>query len=261
MKRKFGKFLSLMLVLAMLLAMVPAVLAADTTKTFTAAMGVGDEIVFPRAGDVTVGTLGEKTTWSLTTGRYGSASDYAALRYSSGATNVLTAKKATGSTTLTLTAKTTTGTGRDTVTYYNYWTVTITAWGITLSPDPMNLVGGKTGTLTATVTGPAASPVGTDGGLGNAKVTFKSGDENVVTVGSSGEQEVNSRSGKATTNVTAKDKTDATLVSATLKYTHYYTDNNDNQKSSPLTMTADVGVVCDEVERSRRSPSSMAPPM
>ena len=71
MKRKFGKFLSLMLVLAMLLAMVPAVLAADTTKTFTAAMGVGDEIVFPRAGDVTVGTLGEKTTWSLTTGRYG----------------------------------------------------------------------------------------------------------------------------------------------------------------------------------------------
>lgn len=242
MKRKFGKFLSLMLVLAMLLAMVPAVLAADTTKTFTAAMGVGDEIVFPRAGEGTVGTLGEKTTWSLTTGRYGSASDYAALRYSSGATNVLTAKKATGSTTLTLTAKTTTGTGRDTVTYYNYWTVTITAWGITLSPDPMNLVGGKTGTLTATVTGPAASPVGTDGGLGNAKVTFKSGDENVVTVGSSGEQEVNSRSGKATTNVTAKDKTDATLVSATLKYTHYYTDNNDNQKSSPLTMTADVGV-------------------
>ena len=93
MKRKFGKFLSLMLVLAMLLAMVPAVLAADTTKTFTAAMGVGDEIVFPRAGDVTVGTLGEKTTWSLTTGRYGSASDYAALRYSSGATNVLTAKR------------------------------------------------------------------------------------------------------------------------------------------------------------------------
>lgn len=242
MKRTFGKFLSLMLVLAMLLAMVPAVLAADTTKTFTAAMGVGDEIVFPRAGDVTVGTLGEKTTWSLTTGRYGSASDYAALRYSSGATNVLTAKKATGSTTLTLTAKTTTGTGRDTVTYYNYWTVTITAWGITLSPDPMNLVGGKTGTLTATVTGPAASPVGTDGGLGNAKVTFKSGDENVVTVGSSGEQEVNSRSGKATTNVTAKDKTDATLVSATLKYTHYYTDNNDSQKSSSLTMTADVGV-------------------
>ena len=242
MKRKFGKFLSLMLVLAMLLAMVPAVLAADTTKTFTAAMGVGDEIVFPRAGDVTVGTLGEKTTWSLTTGRYSSASDYAALRYSKGATTVVTAKKATGSTTLTLTAKTTTGTGRDTVTYYNYWTVTITAWGITLSPDPMNLVGGKTGTLTATVTGPAASPVGTDGGLGNAKVTFKSGDENVVTVGSSGEQEVNSRSGKATTNVTAKDKTDATLVSATLKYTHYYTDNNDNQKSSPLTMTADVGV-------------------
>ena len=31
-------------------------------------------------------------------------------------------------------------------------------------------------------------------------------------------------------------------MSATLKYTHYYTDNNDNQKSSPLTMTADVGV-------------------
>ena len=184
MKRKFGKFLSLMLVLAMLLAMVPAVLAADTTKTFTAAMGVGDEIVFPRAGDVTVGTLGEKTTWSLTTGRYGSASDYAALRYPSGATNVLTAKKATGSTTLTLTAKTTTGTGRDAVTYYNYWTVTITAWGITLSPDPMNLVGGDTGTLTATVTGPASSPVGTDGGLGGAKVSFKSNATNITLKGS-----------------------------------------------------------------------------
>ena len=251
MKRKFGKFLSLMLVLAMLLAMVPAVLAADTTKTFTAAMGVGDEIVFPRAGDVTVGTLGADTTWSLTTGRYGTSSDYAALRYSKGATTVVTAKKATGSTTLTLTAKTTTGTGRDTVTYYNYWTVTITAWGITLSPDPMNLVGGDTGTLTATVTGPASSPVGKDGGLGGAKVSFKSNATNITLKGSedstysaqTAEQTINSRNGVSSVSVTAADETDAGLVTATLKYTHYYTDNNDNQKSSPLTiMTADVGV-------------------
>lgn len=235
MKRTFGKFLSLMLVLAMLLAMVPAVLAADTTKTFTAAMGVGDEIVFPRAGDVTVGTLGEKTTWSLTTGRYGSASDYAALRYSSGATTVVTAKKATGSTTLTLTAKTTTGTGRDTVTYYNYWTVTITAWGITLSPDPMNLVGGKTGTLTATVTGPASSPVddkvdSLNGGLSEAKVTFESNNTKAFTVASSDPQEINSRRGTATTVVTAANDTGEGLVTAKLSYTQYYTYYTNKQE-------------------------------
>lgn len=235
MKRTFGKFLSLMLVLAMLLAMVPAVLAADTTKTFTAAMGVGDEIVFPRAGDGTVGTLGEKTTWSLTTGRYGSASDYAALRYSSGATTVVTAKKATGSTTLTLTAKTTTGTGRDTVTYYNYWTVTITAWGITLSPDPMNLVGGKTGTLTATVTGPAASPVddkvdSLNGGLSEAKVTFESNNTKAFTVASSDPQEINSRRGTATTVVTAANDTGEGLVTAKLSYTQYYTYYTNKQE-------------------------------
>ena len=234
MKRTFGKFLSLMLVLAMLLAMVPAVLAADT-KTFTAAMGVGDEIVFPRAGDVTVGTLGEKTTWSLTTGRYGSASDYAALRYSSGATTVVTAKKATGSTTLTLTAKTTTGTGRDTVTYYNYWTVTITAWGITLSPDPMNLVGGKTGTLTATVTGPASSPVddkvdSLNGGLSEAKVTFESNNTKAFTVASSDPQEINSRRGTATTVVTAANDTGEGLVTAKLSYTQYYTYYTNKQE-------------------------------
>ena len=235
MKRTFGKFLSLMLVLAMLLAMVPAVLAADTTKTFTAAMGVGDEIVFPRAGDVTVGTLGEKTTWSLTTGRYGSDSDYAALRYSKGATTVVTAKKATGSTTLTLTAKTTTGTGRDTVTYYNYWTVTITAWGITLSPDPMNLVGGKTGTLTATVTGPASSPVddkvdSLNGGLSEAKVTFESNNTKAFTVASSDPQEINSRRGTATTVVTAANDTGEGLVTAKLSYTQYYTYYTNKQE-------------------------------
>ena len=250
MKRTFGKFLSLMLVLAMLLAMVPAVLAADTTKTFTAAMGVGDEIVFPRAGDVTVGTLGADTTWSLTTGRYGSASDYAALRYSKGATTVVTAKKATGSTTLTLTAKTTTGTGRDTVTYYNYWTVTITAWGITLSPDPMNLVGGDTGTLTATVTGPAASPVGTDGGLGNAKVSFKSNATNISLKGSAdstysaqtAEQTINSRNGVSSVSVKAADETDAGLVTATLKYTHYYTNYQDVQQTETRTLEESASV-------------------
>ena len=244
MKRKFGKFLSLMLVLAMLLAMVPAVLAADTTttKTFTAAMGVGDEIVFPREGDETVGELNDNTKWYFGSRGSSSTSDYATLRYTSGASTVLTAKKATGSTTLTLTAATSSGTGMNAKTYYNYWTVTITAWGITLTPDPMNLVGGKSGTLTATVTGPATSPVGTDGGLGKATVAFTSNDTDVVTVTPSTAQEVNSRSGKATASVKAADKTDAALVSATLSYTHYYTNNNDKQLESTLTMTADVGV-------------------
>lgn len=253
MKRTFGKFLSLMLVLAMLLAMVPAVLAADTTKAeFTAAMGVGDEIVFPRTEDKdkVAGTLGADTTWSLTTGRYGATSDYAALRYSKGATTVVTAKKATGSTTLTLTAKTTTGTGRDTVTHYNYWTVTITAWGITLSPDPMNLVGGKTGTLTATVTGPASSPVGTDGGLGSAKVSFKSNATNISLKGSAdstysvqtAEQTINSRNGVSSVSVKAADETDAGLVTATLKYTHYYTNYQDVQQTETRTLEESASV-------------------
>ena len=171
MKRKFGKFLSLMLVLAMLLAMVPAVLAADTTKTFTAAMGVGDEIVFPRASDSgIVGTLGADTTWSLTTGRYGSsASDYATLKRSKGAKNVVTAKKATGSTTLTLTAKTTVTEGRNSTTYTNTWNVTITEWGVTLSSSSMDLAGGNTSKLTATISGPDSSE-----GLAGATVTFES---------------------------------------------------------------------------------------
>ena len=261
MKRTFGKFLSLMLVLAMLLAMVPAVLAADTTKTFTAAMGVGDEIVFPRNGDTVVGTLGADTTWSLTTGRYGSGSDYAALRYSKGATTVVTAKKATGSTTLTLTAATSSGTGVNAKTYYNYWTVTITAWGITLSPDPMNLVGGKTGTLTATVTGPASSPVGTDGGLGGAKVSFKSNAENITLKGSgdkdyvkeTAEQAINSRSGVSPVSVKAADKTDAGLVTATLKYMHYYTDYNDKQQSETRTLDESASVYVTKADEQKLS--------
>ena len=254
MKRTFGKFLSLMLVLAMLLAMVPAVLAADTTKTFTAAMGVGDEIVFPRSGDTVVGTLGTDTTWSLTTGRYGSASDYATLQYSKGATNVLTAKKATGSTTLTLTASTTVGSGRDAVTYYNYWTVTITAWGITLSPDPMNLAGGKTSTLTATVTGPS-------NGLDEATVTFESNHDDITLKGTkdadysktAAAQEINSRSGKTSVSVKAEDKTVAGLVTAKLSYTHYYTNSKDAQLTETRTLEESVGVYVTKADEQKLS--------
>ena len=257
MKRTFGKILSLMLVLAMLLAMVPAVLAADTTKTFTAAMGVGDEIVFPRSGDTVVGTLGTDTTWSLTMGRYSSASDYATLQYSKGATNVLTAKKATGSTTLTLTASTTVGSGRDAVTYYNYWTVTITAWGITLSPDPMNLAGGKTSTLTATVTGPS-------NGLDEATVTFASNHNDITLKGAkdadysdysktADAQEINSRSGKTSVSVKAEDRTVAGLVTATLSYTHYYTNSKDVQLTETRTLEESVGVYVTKADEQKLS--------
>ena len=260
MKRTFGKILSFALVLAMLLAMVPAVLAADTTKTFTAAMGVGDEIVFPRASDSgIVGTLGADTTWSLTTGRYGSsASDYATLKRSKGAKNVVTAKKATGSTTLTLTAKTTVTEGRNSTTYTNTWNVTITEWGVTLSSSSMDLAGGNTSKLTATISGPDSSE-----GLAGATVTFKS-NQNKITLSADGksyskeikDQKLNRIDGTCAVWVkvdeTATDK-DSGVITVTVEYLHYYADYQDTQQTETLTKEKTVGVYVTEASQRKLS--------
>ena len=176
MKRTFGRFMSLLLVLAMVLAMVPAVLAAETnpTKSLTAAPGETLTVELPETFN------GTKYYWKV-----GSSSGYLTVPYY---TNGSTAQKnsitvASGITKAVSnqyvyvyeTAEAASnnrgfnGTGSNKAVYA--FIISITPWSITLAVDPSSkgfnntLDQGKSVTLLATVTGPTNK-------IENAKVNF-----------------------------------------------------------------------------------------
>ena len=173
MKRTFGKILSFALVLAMVLSMVPAVLAA------------------PKAGDPQYLALGETANLTCTGAKYWVSSNPSAVSVT---------KMANGSATITALSTTSSGWGYGTATISAYekesdytstnyadrkdarmtWSVTVSEWKVTLSfsgsssgwnygygsSSTTTISAGEKKTLTATVTGP-------QGKVANAKVKFE----------------------------------------------------------------------------------------
>ena len=173
MKRTFGKILSFALVLAMVLSMVPAVLAA------------------PKAGDAQYLALGETANLTCTGAEYWVSSNPSAVSVT---------KTATGRATITALSTTSSGWGYGTATISAYekesdytstnyadrhdarmtWSVTVSEWKVTLSfsgsssgwnygygsSSTTTISAGEKKTLTATVTGP-------QGKVANAKVKFE----------------------------------------------------------------------------------------
>ena len=189
MKRTFGKILSFALVLAMLLAMVPAVLAASATDT-SAYLAPGSNETF---------------TYSYT--GTGSAPNMAELFWVSSRTDVATVTNDAASnssretqTVAAVSAGTTTisvwkneddykknGSGYYSSSALKTWSVTVSEWKVTLSFSGSNsgwnygygssstttINAGSKATLTATVTGPA-------GKVENAKVKFTTADKKIA---------------------------------------------------------------------------------
>ena len=175
MKRTFGKILSFALVLAMVLSMVPAVLAAPATTT----------------GNPQYLALGDTAELTCTGAKYWVSSNPSAVSVT---------KTATGRATITALSTTSSGWGYGTATISAYekeiddtstnyadrrdalmtWSVTVSEWKVTLSfsgsssgwnygygsSSTTTISAGEKKTLTATVTGP-------QGKVANAKVKFE----------------------------------------------------------------------------------------
>lgn len=175
MKRTFGKILSFALVLAMVLSMVPAVLAA------------------PKAGDPQYLALGETANLTCTGAKYWVSSNPSAVSVT---------KMANGRATITALSTTSSGWGYGTATISAYekesdytstnyadrhdalmtWSVTVSEWKVTLSLSGSNSYYGSTSTdipagqyktLTATVTGP-------QGKVKDAQVKFSVADADMI---------------------------------------------------------------------------------
>ena len=189
MKRTFGKILSFALVLAMVLSMVPAVLAASATDT-NAYLAPGFDETF---------------TYSYT--GTGTAPDMSQLFWVSGNEKVATVTNTTDGSSISKASQTVTAVAAGSTTisvwknqedynknknnYYSSsalktWNVTVTGWKVVLSFSGSNsgwygsgsstgttINAGSKATLTATVTGPA-------GKVKNAKVKFTTADKTIA---------------------------------------------------------------------------------
>ena len=191
MKRTFGKILSFALVLAMVLSMVPAVLAASATDT-NAYLAPGFDETF---------------TYSYTGTGTGTAPDMSQLFWVSGNEKVATVTNTTDGSSISKASQTVTAVAAGSTTisvwknqedynknknnYYSSsalktWNVTVTGWKVVLSFSGSNsgwygsgsstgttINAGSKATLTATVTGPA-------GKVENAKVKFTTADKTIA---------------------------------------------------------------------------------
>ena len=212
MKRTFGKILSFALVLAMVLSMVPVVLAATTT------------------GNPQYLALGDTAELTCTGAKYWVSSNPSAVSVT---------KTATGRATITALSTTSSGWGYGTATISAYekesdytstnyadrhdalmtWSVTVSEWKVTLSfsgsssgwnygygsSSTTTISAGEKKTLTATVTGP-------QGKVANARVEFKiaSSDKEMLHFDS-----LSSTSASSTKNVTVSSGYSSTATSGT----------------------------------------------
>lgn len=212
MKRTFGKILSFALVLAMVLSMVPVVLAATTT------------------GNPQYLALGDTAELTCTGAKYWVSSNPSAVSVT---------KTATGRATITALSTTSSGWGYGTATISAYeeesdytstnyadrhdarmtWSVTVSEWKVTLSfsgsssgwnygygsSSTTTISAGERKTLTATVTGP-------QGKVANARVEFKiaSSDKEMLHFDS-----LSSTSASSTKNVTVSSGYSSTATSGT----------------------------------------------
>ena len=218
--------MSLLLVLAMVLAMVPAALAANETynvepgSTITIKTSIiKDGSVSWSSSDTSVATVSGSTTTATVTGK--KASNTAVRITATGKVN-----------------------GRD---YSEYFTVYVRdAYSLTLALSNSNINStvalnqGDTRTLTATVTVGTGSGV-TAGNLANCKVYFTSDNESVIKVDPASATVTPSTVGNYTTYKVEATVTAAGVGGATLTAQVYYKSNDGMKPSTSAAATKQIG--------------------
>lgn len=225
MKRTFGRFMSLLLVLAMILAMVPAALAANTAYS-----------VEPGS------TITLTTTYTFTEATWTSSDSTVAKIESSTATTAVIkgVKASTTAIRITATGKVN---GRD---YSEYFTVYVRdAYTLTLALSNSNINGtvalnqGDTRTLTATVT--VGSSGVTAGNLANCEVRFTSDNDSVIKVDPASATVTPSTVGNYTTYKVEATVTAAGVGGATLTAQVYYKSKDGMKPSTSAAATKQIG--------------------
>ena len=226
MKRTFGRFMSLLLVLAMVLAMVPAALAAnqaysvEPNSTITIKTSIIKEgSVSWSSSDKSVATVSGSTTEATVTGV--KASNTAVRITATGKVN-----------------------GRD---YSEYFTVYVRdAYTLTLALSNSNINStvalnqGDTRTLTATVTVGSSGGVSA-GNLANCEVHFTSDNPSVISVSPASEKVTASTVGNYTTYKVEATVTAAGVGGATLTAQVYYKSDDGMKPSTSAAATKQIG--------------------
>ena len=225
MKRTFGRFMSLLLVLAMVLAMVPAALAANQAYS-----------VEPGS------TITLTTTYTFTEATWTSSDSTVAKIESNTATTAVIKGVKASNTAIRITA---TGkvNGRD---YSEYFTVYVRdAYTLTLALSNSNINGtvalnqGDTRTLTATVT--VGSSGVTAGNLANCEVHFTSDNPSVISVSPASKKVTASTVGNYTTYKVEATVTAAGVGGATLTAQVHYKSDDGMKPSTSAAATKQIG--------------------
>ena len=226
MKRTFGRFMSLLLVLAMVLAMVPAALAANQAYSVEPDSTIKIKTSIIKEGSV---------SWSS------SDTSVAKVEGSTTEATVTGVKASNTAVRITATGKVN---GRD---YSEYFTVYVRdAYTLTLALSNSNINGtvalnqNDTRTLTATVTVGTSSGV-TAGNLANCKVYFTSDNESVIKVNPASATVTPSTVGNYTTYKVEATVTAAGVGGATLTAQVYYKSDDGMKPSTSAAATKQIG--------------------
>lgn len=229
MKRTFGRFMSLLLVLAMVLAMVPAALAANQAYSVEPNSTITIKTSIIKEGSV---------SWSS------SDTSVATVAAVSGSTTEATVTGVKASNTAVRITATGKVNGRD---YSEYFTVYVRdAYTLTLALSNSNINStvalnqGDTRTLTATVTVGTGSGV-TAGNLANCEVHFTSDIPSVISVSPASEKVTASTVGNYTTYKVETTVTAAGVGGATLTAQVYYKSKDGMKPSTSATATKTIG--------------------
>ena len=229
MKRTFGRFMSLLLVLAMVLAMVPAALAANQAYSVEPNSTITIKTSIIKEGSV---------SWSS------SDTSVATVAAVSGNTTEATVTGVKASNTAVRITATGKVNGRD---YSEYFTVYVRdAYTLTLALSNSNINGtvalnqGDTRTLTATVTVGSSGGV-TAGNLANCEVHFTSDNPSVISVSPASEKVTASTVGNYTTYKVETTVTAAGVGGATLTAQVYYKSKDGMKPSTSATATKTIG--------------------
>ena len=229
MKRTFGRFMSLLLVLAMVLAMVPAALAANQAYS-----------VEP---DSTIKIKTSITGFTVTNWESSDESVATVAAVSGSKTEAIVTGKKASNTAVRITATGTLANGRS---HSEYFTVYVRdAYTLTLALSNSNINGtvalnqGDTRTLTATVT--VGSSGVTAGNLANCEVRFTSDNDSVIKVDPASATVTPSTVGNYTTYKVEATVTAAGVGGATLTAQVWYQGKDGMKPSTSATATKTIG--------------------
>lgn len=229
MKRTFGRFMSLLLALAMVLAMVPAALAANQAYSVEPGSTITIKTSIIKEGSV---------SWSS------SDTSVATVAAVSGSTTEATVTGVKASNTAVRITATGKVNGRD---YSEYFTVYVRdAYTLTLALSNSNINStvalnqGDTRTLTATVTVGTGSGV-TAGNLANCEVHFTSDNPSVISVSPASKKVTASTVGNYTTYKVEATVTAAGVGGATLTAQVYYKSDDGMKPSTSAAATKQIG--------------------